>query len=69
MAIDICVRVGRRIRALREQRGWTQQILADHAQIAREHLCRIEDGRKEMGIRTLEKIASALGKSVEELLR
>jgi transcriptional regulator with XRE-family HTH domain len=69
MAIDICVRVGRRIRALREQNGWTQQILADHAQIAREHVCRIEDGRKEMGIRTLEKIASALGKNVEELLR
>jgi transcriptional regulator with XRE-family HTH domain len=69
MAIDICVRVGRRIRALREQSGWTQQILADHAQIAREHVCRIEDGRKEMGIRTLEKIASALGKNVEELLR
>jgi transcriptional regulator with XRE-family HTH domain len=68
MAIDICLRVGRTIRELRMGKGWSQQLLADHAQIAREHVCRIEDGQKEMGLRTLERIARALDKEPEDLL-
>ncbi len=60
MAIDICKRVGRKIAALRTSKGWSQQLLADHAQISREHVVRIENGKKELGIRTLEKIAGAL---------
>jgi hypothetical protein len=31
MATSDCKRLGRRIRALRAERGWTQQPLADHA--------------------------------------
>lgn len=68
MANDICVRVGRRIRALREERNWSQQLLADHAQVAREHVCRIEDGQKELGLRTLERIAQALEVKAKDLL-
>jgi transcriptional regulator with XRE-family HTH domain len=68
MAIDICTRVGRRIRALREERGGSQHLLADHAQIAREHVCRIEDGKKELGLRTLERIAEALERKTKDLL-
>ena len=66
MAGDICVWVGRRIRVLRTQRGWTQQILADHAEIAREHLSELENGRKEIGIKTLERIATALSLSLKD---
>lgn len=68
MAIDICKRVGRRIAALRTAKGWSQQLLADHAQISREHIVRIENGQKELGIRTLEKIAGALEIKPKELL-
>jgi transcriptional regulator with XRE-family HTH domain len=60
MAKDICVRVGRRIRALRTERGWTQAMLADHADLTREHVSELENGHKEIGIRALEKIAYAL---------
>ena len=60
MAKDICVRVGRRIRILRTQRGWTQTLLADHAELAREHLSELENGHKEIGIRALERIVKAL---------
>jgi transcriptional regulator with XRE-family HTH domain len=60
MAMDICVRVGRRIRVLRTERGWTQAMLADHADLTREHLSELENGHKEIGIRALEKIAQAL---------
>jgi len=66
--VDICKRVGRRIAALRAARGWTQQLLADHAQISREHVLRIEAGQKELGIRTLEKIAEALDRPTRDLI-
>jgi transcriptional regulator with XRE-family HTH domain len=66
MATDILVRVGRRIRVLRIKRGWTQTMLADHAQITREHLSELENGKKEAGIRTINQIVSALEVSLTE---
>lgn len=66
MATDICVRVGRRIRVLRTKREWTQAMLADHAELTREHLSELENGHKEIGIRALEKIARALGVNLHE---
>jgi transcriptional regulator with XRE-family HTH domain len=68
MATDICVRIGRRIRVLRTERGWTQAMLADHAEITREHLSELESGKKEMGVRTLERIAGALEVAPVDLL-
>ena len=68
MAMDICARVGNRIRELRQAKGWSQQILADHAQMERAHLSRLEDGQREAGLRILEKIAEALGVEPYELL-
>ena len=60
MATSICVKIGRRIRVLRTARGWTQAMLADHAEIAREHLSELENGHKEIGAKTLQRIAQAL---------
>jgi transcriptional regulator with XRE-family HTH domain len=65
MATDICIRIGRRIRDLRLKQGMTQTILADHAQITREHLSELENGKKEIGVRTLERITAALGVSLK----
>ena len=69
MATDICVRVGNRIKELRQAKGWSQQLLADHAQIERSHLTRLEEGRKEAGLRVLERIALALDVEIEDLVR
>lgn len=66
MATDICVRVGRRIRILRTARGWSQVMLADHSGISREHLSELERGRKEIGVRFLDKIAQALDVSLSQ---
>ena len=66
MATDICVRVGRRIRILRAEREWTQAMLADHAELTREHLSELENGHKEIGIRALEKISQALDVSLHQ---
>lgn len=66
MAKDICVRIGRRIRVLRTGRGWTQAMLADHAELTREHLSELENGHKEIGVRALEKIVLALDMNLEQ---
>ena len=66
---DICVRVGRQIATLRQNRGMTQQVLADLADIERSHLARLELGEREAGLRMLEKIAHALSVDVTDLLR
>lgn len=68
MAADICVWVGKRIRARRLKRGWTQQLLADHAQLAREHILAIETARSEPGLRALERIAVALDTTLKDLV-
>lgn len=41
-------------------------MLADHAQITREHLSELENGKKEAGIRTINQIVSALEVSLTE---
>jgi putative transcriptional regulator len=50
-------RVGRRIRALRSRRGWTQAMLANHTELTREHISAVETARAEVGLRALEHIA------------
>lgn len=69
MATDICVRVGRRIKELRRAKGWTQQLLADHAQIERSHLSRLEEAKREPGLRVLDRIATALDVEIEQLVK
>jgi transcriptional regulator with XRE-family HTH domain len=68
MAIDICVRLGRRIRFLRSKHGWTQQQLADMTGIGRVHVSELENGKREAGLRMLERLASTFGISVSELI-
>lgn len=63
------MRIGRRIRVLRTERGWTQAMLADHSELTREHLSELENGHKEIGIRTLEKITLALELSLPEFFQ
>jgi transcriptional regulator with XRE-family HTH domain len=69
MATDICIRVGQKIRELRQAKGWTQQLLADHAQVERSHLARLEEARREAGLRVLDRIAAALGVEIDELVK
>ena len=68
MAVDILVRLGRRIRYLRTERGITQEVLSARAGIARINLSRIENGKAEPGLRTLADLAAALGVKLAELL-
>jgi transcriptional regulator with XRE-family HTH domain len=53
-------RIGTDIAELRKQRGMTQQQVADIAQMQRNHISRIEQGRYSVGFDTLQTIAEAL---------
>jgi transcriptional regulator with XRE-family HTH domain len=68
-ASSICIRIGKRVRVLRMKKGWSQRMLADHAQIEQAHLARLETGQIEPGVLVLERIAGALGVETFELLQ
>jgi transcriptional regulator with XRE-family HTH domain len=61
-------RLGMTIKRLREQKGLTQEALADKAGIHRVYLAQIEAATKTPSIATLEKIAKALKVKTAELL-
>ncbi|MDR0928227.1 MAG: helix-turn-helix domain-containing protein [Oscillospiraceae bacterium] len=52
--------VGHVIGMLREQKGFTQEVLSGLAGISRSHLTLIENGRKTLRLSTLWQIADAL---------
>lgn len=61
--------LGRRIRQLREQRGWTQEKLADEAGLASRHIQQLEHGERWPRADTLRRLAEAFGIEAEEILR
>jgi len=61
-------RLGKNIKALRHQRGWTQEQLAEYANINDKEVSHIEQGNRNITISTLLKIASAFGRPPLELM-
>lgn len=49
-----------RLHKLREDRGWSQAVLADKAGITQAMLSYLESGRKEPGWQTVQLLAAAL---------
>ena len=66
---DICVRLGLRIRKLREKRGWTQTDLAVYAGLGRPFISSVERGKKEPGLRSLQTFAGAFDMTISQLMR
>jgi transcriptional regulator with XRE-family HTH domain len=62
-------RIAMRIKALRDKRQMSQEDLAERAGISRGYLARLETGRHDPTITTLEKLAKALHVKVTELLQ
>ncbi len=61
-------RMAARIKVLRDRRGLTQEQLAEKAGVSRTYLARLETGRQDPTLSTLEKLAKALGVRVGRLL-
>lgn len=64
----LLLRLGKRIRSLRKDRGWTQEELAHRSGLNRSYMSDVECGRSDLSLSTLQKIARPLGISVAELL-
>jgi transcriptional regulator with XRE-family HTH domain len=65
----LLVQLGKRIRARRRQKRWTQTDMAVALDINRGHISDIELGKREVGLITLQVIARGLNTTMENLLR
>ncbi len=68
MAEDVCIRFGRRLKALRKQHGWTQVCLAERLGLDRSYLADIERGKRNVSLVNVEIIAEGFGLSLSQLL-
>jgi transcriptional regulator with XRE-family HTH domain len=60
--------IGERIRYYRNQKGWTQEQLAEALEIQGTYIGRVERGEQNLQLSTLEKIAEALHINANNLL-
>lgn len=59
--------VGERVREVREARGWTQEKLAEAANISKSFLSEVENKGKNISLDLMLRVATALNASVEYL--
>jgi transcriptional regulator with XRE-family HTH domain len=60
-------RLGKRIRELRAQRGWSQEQFADVCRVHRTYMGHLERGEKNVSFSSIERVAKALDVSLAEL--
>lgn len=66
---EITIALGKRIRMLRRARGWTQEQLAEYADLHVSYIVLLEKGANRATIDTLYKLARAFGVSLAELVQ
>lgn len=59
---------GRAVRFARQRKSWSQEELAQAAGLDRSHLSHIERGQRDAGLGVQERIATALGLTLTELI-
>ncbi len=59
---------GTTVRQLRESQGWSQEVLAERADLNRSYIGELERGQAIPSLLTLKKISNALGVSLSNLL-
>ncbi|WP_300417200.1 helix-turn-helix transcriptional regulator [uncultured Oscillibacter sp.] len=65
MPNDVLVKGGARLRALRKERGYTQEQLAERTNLSTRHIAGIEKGEANPSFEVLYTIISALGTSFD----
>lgn len=68
MAADRISRIGPRLRAARQIRGWTLQDLADRAGMSASTLSRLESGKRQATLELLVPLTEHLGIKLDDLL-
>jgi len=67
--MDVRVRLGKRIKQIRTDKGMSQKDLAYEADLDRSYIASVENGQRNVSIVNIEKIAKALGVSLSTLFR
>lgn len=62
-------KIGKRIRDIRVAKGVTQSELALKTHMTKSYMCEIEAGKKNLTLRTVQKVADCLGVSLEDIFR
>ena len=65
----LLVQLGKRIQSLRKRKGWTQTDMAVYLDMNRGHISDIEQGKREVGIITLQVIARGLNTTMARLVK
>lgn len=60
--------IGKRIKELRKEKGYTQEVLAEIAELSVDHISHIETGNTKMSLNVLVKIANAFRVPTDKLL-
>lgn len=63
------IQLGMRIRYLRSFRKWSQEDLALEANVNKNYICDLENGRRNPSLEILERISDAFGITLSELFR
>lgn len=66
---EITIALGKKIRSLRQARGWTQEQLAEYADLHVSYIVLLEKGSNRATIETLEKLSRAFGISISDMVQ
>ena len=61
--------LGKRVRGARSLKGMTRKLLAQHSGVSERYLAQLENGRSNISIVLLRKVANAVGIEVAKLVR
>lgn len=67
--MDVRVRIGLNLQALRRDRGLSQEELAHRANVHQTYLSGVERGRRNASVLVLARVAAALDADIEDLTR
>lgn len=67
--MDVKVKIGQRIKELREAATMSQKDLSYSADLDRSYIASVENGQRNISIVNIEKIATALGVSIKEFFK
>ena len=62
-------RIGKKIRALRKKKGLSQEQLAYESGLDYSYLNQIEAGKRNLSVKSVARIAKALGVKIEEIVK
>jgi transcriptional regulator with XRE-family HTH domain len=69
MSTDVCEQFGKRLRQIRNERGWSQEELAHRVGMDVSYLSELENGRKEPCLRKMKELSQGLGVTLSRMVR